>query len=107
MHRFLNFPSNRREDIEEYVDDVGADWNPAESFWHQEEVPLEKLTQAEWRMLPSLNIVDMSMAGQTRTKGPMILDSDYSVIDGMHRLADAIKAGRTTVNAYVRVENND
>lgn len=99
---FNQFPADRRSDIEEYVDDVGADWVPEQSMWKAEQVPIEKLTEAEWRILPSLDAVDMSMAGKSRTRGPMILDTDYSVIDGMHRLADAIKARQKVVQAYVR-----
>lgn len=106
---FNRFPTALRDEIIDYIDDVGADWEPEGSRWLLQTVPLQELTKAEWRMLPSLDAVDLSMAEDgTRTpNAPIVLDADFSVIDGMHRLAKAIKAGKNSLQAYVRVEDED
>lgn len=66
-------------------------------------VPIGKLETATYRPL-TLSKLDMSMVGQTYSAGmPLLLDSDYSVIDGMHRLADIWKIGKRTVQAWVRI----
>jgi len=106
MTKFKSFPRGLQSEIIDYVDDVGADWNPKESLWELATVPLKELTKASWRLLPSLKIVDMTMAdeGSRTPKAPIVLDSDFSVIDGMHRLAVAIRNGQKFLRAFVRVE---
>jgi hypothetical protein len=90
--------------VNEYLNDTDTDWgiDPNVAIFKLKTVGLGALENAEIRPL-QIDEIDMSMVGQTRTKGPIVLDADYSVIDGMHRLADAVDKGAETVKAYVRV----
>ncbi len=90
--------------VDEYMSDTGADWgiHPYDAVFRLRTVRLTALESAEIRPL-HLGLIDMDMVGGTKTDGPIVLDRDYSVIDGMHRLADAVAAGERTIQAYVRV----
>lgn len=92
------------EAVGEYINDTEVEWGEDldDAAFQLEAVPLTDLEKAETRPL-LIEQVDMTMVGETRTKGPMVLDADMSVIDGMHRLADAIVADQSAVLAYVRV----
>jgi hypothetical protein len=91
--------------VDDYINDVEPEWEAAAktAVFRRREVPIVDLERAKRRPL-DLDDLDLSMAGQTMTKGPIVLDDDYSVIDGMHRLADAVVAGERSVQAYVRVQ---
>lgn len=90
--------------VAEYIRDTEVEWGiPSENaIFKLKVVPFEWLEDAEERPL-SIDTVDLSMAGKSQTKGPIVLDADFSVIDGMHRLADAIVAERESIEAYVRM----
>lgn len=90
--------------VNEYLNDTDTDWgiDPNVAIFKLKPISLAALETAEIRPL-HLDVIDMDMVGQTRTKGPIVLDNDYSVIDGMHRLADAVAAGAKKIQAYVRV----
>jgi hypothetical protein len=96
------------EDLFDYVDDTGADWDVETSQFKLVQVQASLLESAVTRPL-LLSQVDISMVGQTYSVGPLILDADLSVIDGMHRLADNISLfdGNTNfiLRAYVRIED--
>jgi hypothetical protein len=95
----------------DYVDDVDfAFRDPDKAYqanpkFELRNIPLKNLEKAKVRPL-RLTDIDTSMAGQSRTSGPVVLDADFSVIDGMHRLADAWKKGARTVQAWVRIGND-
>jgi hypothetical protein len=91
------------EAVAEYINDTDVDWgiDPDTAIFKLKPVALVALETAQIRPL-RLDEIDMDMVGQTRTKGPIVLDQDYSVIDGMYRLADAVAAGARKVQAYVR-----
>ena len=90
--------------VAEYIRDTQVAWgiHSENAIFKLKIVPLEWLEDAEERPL-SLATVDLSMAGRSRTKGPIVLDADFSIIDGMHRLADAVLAERESIEAYVRM----
>lgn len=96
-----------REALQEYLDDAGVEWPEGldRAQFRRVDIRLEDLTQARRRPLPSLDDVDMKMVGQTRSIGePLLIDSDFSVIDGMHRVADKIWAGDRVIDAWQRIE---
>jgi hypothetical protein len=99
---FQDLSPEHQDGVHEYVEDTEPDWKPENQKFVKQTVQLSDLTKAKNRPLPSLDDVDKSMAGKSMTKGPLLLDSDLSVMDGMHRLADAIKSGKDSVDAYVR-----
>lgn len=89
--------------IANYLDDVEPDWkDTGKTEFEERVILLTDLTLAKRRVLPSLAVVDLNMAGKSKTEGPILLDDDLSVIDGMHRIAAAIKSGQTTISAKIR-----
>jgi N12 class adenine-specific DNA methylase len=105
---YSSLSTDRKADIEEYVDDTGAGWEPESAVFTPATVTLGDLENADQRPL-TLDGIDRAMVGQSRTKGPVILDSDLSVIDGMHRIADVYEdAGATgTIEALIRRDTAD
>jgi hypothetical protein len=100
------------EDVQNYVDDTGANWGieASDAVFSLQRVPLLDLEKARARKV-ELSGVWKTMAGQTYSHGfPMILDTDLSVIDGMHRLADQLDgigpflSEDITIDAYVRYD---
>jgi GGDEF domain-containing protein len=103
---YADLPRRQQSAVEEYLAEVGRDkWKPETSVFQPRQVAIADLEGAKNRPLyPS---VKPSLAGLSRTSGPILLDSDMSVIDGMHRVADAIKSGKTTIDALVRTQPRD
>lgn len=99
---FADLSKRQKDGAEEYLAEIGRDkWNLETSKFQPRTVSIAELEAAKNRPLyPS---VKPSLAGLSRTSGPILLDNDMSVIDGMHRVADAIKAGKTSIDALVRI----
>lgn len=90
--------------VDEYINDTEPAWgvDPQRQVFRLKIVLVDRLQYAEVRPL-DLSKLDQDMIDQTKTKGPITLDDDMSVIDGMHRLADAYYGGERSIQAYVRV----
>lgn len=90
--------------INDYINDTEIEWdNQQDTVFEKKNIKLSDLEKAKTRPL-QLSQLDMDMRGKTKSSGPIVLDSDYSIIDGMHRLADAVDSGVDTIEAYVRTE---
>lgn len=90
--------------IDEYLADTEIEWEiPSDqAVFFRRIIPLVNLEEAFIRPL-RLEKVDRGMVSQSRTRGPIVLDADYSVIDGMHRIADALARRDLSIEAYVRI----
>ena len=105
--------SRFHQELIDYIDDVTPDWcdtEPAEwdaiiaaQRFELRRVSLDELESKPGRRDLDIDELDMSMAGRSRTEGPIILDNDLSVIDGMHRLTTAVRDGVKQLDAYVRI----
>lgn len=80
------------DDVNDYLDDTGTIWGMdlEKVTFSLQEVRLLELEKAKSRPL-TLFSIDRGMIGQTKSLGPILLDNDLSVIDGMHRLADTVE----------------
>jgi hypothetical protein len=101
----------KHQDVIDYIDDVAPYWCPEGSNWDSivdaqqyelKDIPLSTLAKAKYRPL-TRETIDMGMVGNTWTFQPIVLDDDYSVIDGMHRVADAYHEGKISIPALVRM----
>lgn len=83
---------NNPYDVIDYLDDTGTDWGVdlGNITFTLREIRLLDLEKAISRPL-ALFSVDKGMVGQTKSTGPILLDQDLSVIDGMHRLSDELE----------------
>ena len=90
------------EAVYEYLNDTEVNWgNLKEVRFCLQNVFIDDMQYAQIRPL-DLDELDFAMATLSRTEGPIVLDADLSVIDGMHRLADAHYSGQRYIRAYVR-----
>lgn len=97
-------PVAYRDAIPDWIDDMELQNWPENPTFELRRVPLKDLEKARLRPL-ELSGIDKSMAGETRTRGPIMLDVDLSVIDGMHRLADAWSIGKRHIAAWVCIRD--
>lgn len=99
---------NKDGALADYINDTETEWpegiNKAE--FDRQDMRVDSLEKAIRRPL-SLASIDRDIAGQSRTDGPVILDDDYSVIDGMHRIADKLKSGDNMLDAWVRIPSEE
>lgn len=83
------------EDFHEYLDDTGTllyEKSIEKVRFIYTIIRLKELEKACNRPL-LLREIDSKMIGQTKTDFPILLDYDFSIIDGMHRLADIVSTG--------------
>ena len=101
---FASLNDTQRFAIDDYLDDVEPEWASERSQWSVREISLYELENAARRPL-LLELLDITMAGESRTEGPIVLDDDLSVVDGMHRIAAAYAGGgrNAKLKAFVRL----
>ena len=99
FRRTIPAPTHLRREIRAYLDEGKVEWKLDTSTFTLEFLPLVDLEHAIHR---PLQFERLPRGADARTTGPILLDDDYSLIDGRRRVANAYHSGRKWIVAYVR-----
>jgi hypothetical protein len=70
--------------------------------YEERNIPIENIT-SPWEVDEAL--VDEYIKKGSENMPPIVIDSDYDIIDGTHRFAAVKRLGLETIKAYIGVEN--
>ena len=106
-HAIFDYIDNVQPDWASNVlsdDASNEDWNHVvfSQQWKKERVPLIRLEDARRRPM-TLFKVNPKLVGGSSTPEPVLVDDDYSVIDGMRRVATLLYEGATEIDVLRRV----
>jgi hypothetical protein len=70
--------------------------------YEERNIPIENIT-SPWEVDEAL--VDEYVKKGSENMPPIVVDSDYDIVDGTHRFEAAKRLGLETIKAYIGVEN--